>query len=233
MNVTALLFIITTSLVSPNIFTWLPESYDGIPQDDVKILFFDDFTNDKEFWKKSDFKAVKLDIDEGICELKAKGEQQIWQEFIMDKDGFELETVITFGKTKGNEPLNLFLFGSKTQMLTFSIYPSGHYKSTIINSKNKKDYIGYTASKSINQKDNKITIRKVDGMLYFFINEQLIASRPLPKVSGFRYGFSTTKNQLNIKYFIMSDLVRDNRNTDFNMKDGELIDVEEKSRFKM
>lgn len=233
MKSTTLILFFAASIFSTNTFDWYAENYQGIPSDDIKVIFFDDFNDDSRFWKKSDFKKAKILIENGTCELTAKGEEQIWQEFVMDKDGFELETSIRFGKSKSDEPLNLFIGGSRERMLTFSIFPDGTYKATLIDGDSKKDYISKTPSASINLDENKITIRKVDNTLHLFINEQLTASRTIPNLTGYRYGFTTSKNDLIINYFIMSDLVRDNRNADFTMKNGEPIDVEEKGRYKM
>jgi hypothetical protein len=233
MKIAALIILFTASFVSTNVFEWNPEEYHGISDDDVKVIFFDDFTNNKKFWKKSDFKKTKISIESGSCHLSAKEEQQIWQEFVMDKDGFELETSFRSAKPKSKKPLNVFICGSRDKMLTFSIFPDKTYKVSLIEGDSKKDFIKKTPSAFINTTNNKITIRKVDETLYFFINEQLTATHTFPNLSGYRYGFTTSKNDIVIDYFIMSDLVKDKRNADFNMKNGEPIDVEERGRYKM
>jgi hypothetical protein len=233
MKVTTLIILLTASIFSTNTFEWQPKDYHGIPADDVKIIFFDGFSDDSEFWKKSDFKKAKVEIENSQCHFSAKEEEHIWQDFVMDKDGFELETSISFGKTKSSDPLHLFIGGTRDKMLTYSIYPDGYFEASLINGESKEHYLSKTRTTNIKQKNNKITIRKVDDILHFFINEKLMASRPFPNISGYRYGFSTSKNDLIINYFIMSDLVRDKRNADFTMKNGEIIDFEERGRYKM
>lgn len=233
MKVTTLIMLLTASIFSTNTFEWQPEDYHGIPADDVKIIFFDGFNDDSKFWKKSDFKKAKVEIENSQCYFFAKGEEHIWQDFVMDKDGFELETSISFGDKKSTAPLHLFIGGTRDKMLTCSIYTDGYFEANLIDGQSKKVYIPKTRMMNITPSNNKITIRKVDEMLYFFVNEILVTARPFPNISGYRYGFTTSKNDLLINYFIMSDLVRDKRNADFTMKNGEIIDFEERSRYKM
>ena len=217
---------------------WKEDTFDGIANSDKKVVFFDDFSTTNAFWKKSDFEKTITAIENGKCKLSSvKSEQMIWQELVMDKDGFELEIKISSEKNKTGEPLKIILAGSKDDYLTFELKPEGSYTSNVVRGDVVTPLINECKSTAINIDANIVTIRKIDKSIYFFVNGQLLASRVFPPLSGYRFGVATdTKNSVLLEYFLMSDLIKSRRNADFNAKDGEdnsLIDREEKGRYKM
>lgn len=230
----AILFLLTFNSIFAQI-DWNAELYDGVPSSDKKVIFFDDFSNDDAFWKKSDFEKAKTVIKDGHCTFSAsKTEQIIWQELVMDKDGYELEVKLTSAKGKTKEPLTVLLAGSKEERLTFEIKPEGSYSATVTRSTGTTTLIQERPSVHIKQDANKIMIRVIDNLIYFFINENLVATRPLPPLKGYRYGVVVApRNPVIIDYFIMSDLVKSRRNADFTGKDAYIEEKEEKSRHKM
>lgn len=214
---------------------WKPNQYHGIPSVEKKVIFFDDFSNTDESWKKSDFQKTTTDIDDGKCKLSAsKEDQMIWQDLIMDKDGYEFEVKLSSTKNKEKEPLKLVLKGSKTDMLTFNLYPEGNFSITLINRGTKTTIKENRPSVHITKGSNKLLVREIDGTLYFFINENYVTSISTLSINGYRFGIiATPKNPVTINYVIMSDLVKSRRNTDFTGKNGEILDKEERSRYKM
>lgn len=214
---------------------WNVERYEGVPTTAKKVIFFDDFSTDNAFWKKSDHEKIKTEINNGKCTFAAsKTEQTIWQELVMDKDGYELEVKLSSAKNKTKEPLKILLAGSKGEMLTFEIKPEGSYAANITRSGVTTALINEHPSVHIKQDANKVMIRVVDNSIYFFINEHLVATRPLPPLKGYRFGIvATPKNPVIVDYFIMTDLIKSRRNADFTEKDAVIEDKEEKSRHKM
>lgn len=214
---------------------WKPDQYQGIPSTSKKVIFFDDFSATDESWKKSDFQRTDMDIEDGKCDLSAsKGNQYIWQDLIMDKDGYDFEVKLSSTKNKSKEPLKIVLKGSKTEMLILNIFPKGDYsivwsqrgKETAIQEKRSSVYI--------EESSNKVLVREVDGALYLFINEKFVTSMSVPSLEGYRFGvLATPKNPVTIDYVIMSDLIKLKRNIDFGTKGDAMIDKEERSKYKM
>lgn len=214
---------------------WKPNQYHGVPSAEKKVIFFDDFSNEDESWKKSDFQKTTTEIKKGKCHLSAsKDNQTIWQDLIMDKDGYEFEVKLSSTKNKEKEPLRVMLKGSKTDMLTFDIYPEGNFSITLQKRGTETIIKEKRPSVHINKESNKLMVREVGGALYFFINENFVTSISTPSISGYRFGVLVTpKNPVSIDYVIMSDLVKSRRNADYTEKEGKTIHKEERSRYKM
>jgi hypothetical protein len=154
----------------------------------------------------------------------------------MDKDGYEVEVRFKSTKDKTKEPLTLVLAGSKNEFFTFEITPEGTYAANIIKDDTKISLIEENTTVHINKDNfNKITVRAVDKLLYFFINENLIATRPLPPLRGYRFGVLVSpKNPIIIDYFIMSDLIKSHKKADIMEVSPNVIPTrEDKSRRKM
>lgn len=216
---------------------WKNDDYFGIPDANKKVIFFDGFSDAKMQWKKSDFEKATTTLEDNKCTFNAtKEEQVIWQDLIMDKDGYEVEVRFKSEKDKNNEPLTVVLAGSKNEFFTFEITPDGTYASNIVKDNIKTPLVNENTSVHI-VKDafNKITVRAVDKVLYFFINENLIATRPMPTLSGYRFGIlASPKNSIVIDYFIMSDLIKPRRNADIMEAPSNIIPSrEDKSKRKM
>jgi hypothetical protein len=216
---------------------WKSENYIGISDANKKVIFFDDFSETKIQWKKSHFEKTVMDIEKNECILTANKEEQIiWQDLIMDKDGYEVEVRFKSTKDKTKEPLTLVLAGSKNEFFTFEITPEGTYAANIIKDDTKISLIEENTTVHINKDNfNKITVRAVDKLLYFFINENLIATRPLPPLRGYRFGVLVSpKNPIIIDYFIMSDLIKSHKKADIMEVSPNVIPTrEDKSRRKM
>ncbi len=216
---------------------WNLETYDGIPSKNKKIAFFDDFSGTDKSWKKSDFQNTLNSMDKGECLVESKQSEQIfWQDLIMDKGGFELEVRIASQKAKTKEPITIVLAGSKENMLTFEIKPEGTYRADVTKNGAETDFIGEQASTSIKTDYNKITIRQFNNEIYFFINEQLVANRPFPPLTGYRFGILVTpKNPVIVDYFLMNHLLETKGSADFSSEKGgeSTLTKEERSRHKM
>lgn len=236
LHLSTLLFLLPFQILTAQI-DWKNDDYIGIPDVNKKVIFFDDFSDTKIQWKKSDFEKAVMDFEKNECTLTANKEEQIiWQDLIMDKDGYEVEVRFKSAKDKTKEPLTLVLAGSKDEFFTFEITPEGTYAANIVKSNVKTPLLQESTTVHLDKDDfNKITVRAVDKLLYFFINENLIATRPLPPLRGYRFGIlSSPKNPIILDYFIMSDLIKSRRNADIMEISPNIIPTrEEKSKRKM
>lgn len=231
-----LLFLLPLQIL-PNQTDWIVDHYIGIPDANKKVIFFDGFSDTKTQWKKSDFQKTITEVKENECTLTANKESQIiWQDLVMDKDGYEIEVRFKSKKDKIEEPLTLILAGSKNEFIAFEIMPEGSYAANIIKGYVKIPLLNEVSTVHINREDfNKVTIRSINKLLYFFINEHLIATCPLPLLKGYRFGvMATPKNPIIIDYLIMSDLIKPRQNT-YTIKKPPSItpNKEQKSRYKM
>lgn len=233
---TTLLLLLPFQILTAQI-DWKNDDYNGIPDVNKKVMFFDDFSDAKKQWKVSDFEKTTMTIEENKCTLTANKEEQIiWRDLVMDKDGYEVEVRFKSEKDKSKEPLTLMLAGSKNEFFTFEITPDGTYASNIVKDGVKTPLVNENTSVHIIKEGyNKVTVRVVDKILYFFVNENLIATRPLPPLSGYRFGIlASPKNSVVIDYFIMSDLIKPRRNADMMETPPNIIPTrEDKSKHKM
>ncbi|MFK7946691.1 MAG: hypothetical protein AB8G11_03800 [Saprospiraceae bacterium] len=214
---------------------WKPNQYHGVPSAEKKVIFFDDFSNENESWKKSDFEKTTTIIEDGECKLSASREEQIiWQDLVMDKDGYDFEVNLSSTKGKEKEPLKIMLKGSKTEMITFDLYPEGNFSINLLKNGATTTIKNKRPSVHIKNDVNKVLVREVNSVLYFFINENFVTSISTPSINGYRFGIIVApKNPITINYVIMSDLVKSRRNADYTEKNGEILDKEERSRYKM
>jgi hypothetical protein len=216
---------------------WENTHYSGIPDVNKKVIFFDDFSDTEIQWKKSNFEKTTVNIKNNKCNLTANKEDQIiWQDLIMDKDGYEVEVRFKSEKNKKGEPLTLVLAGSKNEFFTFEIRPEGNYAANIVKGDIKISLLEKNTTVHIKKDNfNKIMVRAVDQLLYFFINENLVATHPLPSLNGYRFGVLVSpKNPVIVDYFIMCDLIKSGRKADIMDISPNIIPTrEDKSRYKM
>jgi hypothetical protein len=236
LHLSALLFLLPFQIITAQI-DWRNDDYIGISDANKKVIFFDDFSDTKIQWKKSDFEKTITNIEKNECLLTASKEKQIiWQDLVMDKDGYEVEVRFKSAKDKTKELLTLVLAGSKNEFFTFEITPEGTYAANIVRDNVKVPLLQENTTVYLDKDDfNKITVRAVDKLLYFFINENLIATRPLPPLKGYRFGILVSpKNPIIVDYFIMSDLIKSRRNADIvEISPNKIPSKEDNSRRKM
>jgi hypothetical protein len=131
---------------------------------------------------------------------------------------FEIETSLKFVSGEDNNGIGIYWGGndySKNYYYRFAISGNGFY---IISKYDGawSQYKEWTESSLVNKTDyNKLTIRKVSGNLYFFLNENLIHSMPHPRFFGTNIGFQSNQNSmmyidyLHVSYIEKQQLVTD------------------------
>ncbi len=160
----------------------------------------DDFTKFSNYWL--------LGIEENSWSENIEGGHLIFQSLtdkakedllpvIIDQNrNFEIETSIRFvvGKMDKGYGLQWGKAINPMKQFDFLLTGAGHftidkYTGEFI------DYIPFTLSDKVNRYTyNKLTIRKVSDMYYFFINEKLIHSMPFEPFFGNLVGFQVAEN---------------------------------------
>ena len=173
-----------------------PQVYEGIKQLQKKTLFFDDFSKNDNFWAPLPKQGNSIKFENGQLYLISESDKisETVDVDINENENFEIETEIKFIKGNQGRAFGLQWGRSKTGDRYFSFIINAKQQFAI--SKFSGAYILYTRSAHsdlIKPNDyNKLTIRKFDNMLYFFINETLVYSMEYKLFYGKAVGFQTS-----------------------------------------
>jgi hypothetical protein len=211
-------YILATTLILMGITTAFgqpiePKQY-SVPDENKEDIFFDDFLTNQNNWI--------LVIDERSFRKLEDGYLNCWSYFTNDpkywKSAFSLKTIdidesknfeievslkcSQFGVSpipliwgRNTESLNTFYFGF-TSRGEFQIMRFENNKFTDFKKSGKSDFI------NINDY-NKLTVRKFDNKLYFFINEHVVCQIPYEALPGHEFGFQAPSNSI-----INADFIR-------------------------
>jgi hypothetical protein len=193
--------ILITFLVSLTFAVYSQSSYTDIPQSKKTIAFADEFSTNQNNWiisKTPEYRG------------KIKGGYYYWQSFVgggapiktligisidQEKD-YEIETYYKWAKGETNSG-NFFWWGSQDatnrQCFGFSKDPLT-YRIFRQYLGDRTEWVSWTESYYINPADfNKLTIRKVDDKIYFFINEKHVHTQDYEAFIGNNFGFSVSE----------------------------------------
>jgi len=213
-TLTSLLFLIVFSVT--DIFVqaqtnWQPQKYHGVNQTSKSSLFTDYFDDNSHKWNLQSNSSIVVQMDDGFLEMKS-GTKKISSTAkieLNENENFEIETSLRF--SSGNKKRAFGLQWGKSikgdRYFSFVINTSGQFAI----SKYSGAYISYkqeAESSLIKANDfNKLTIRKVDNMMYFFLNETLVYSREYKLAYGKFIGFqSAGGNTIQADYLTIKKL---------------------------
>jgi len=206
--------LIAALLISVKMFCQIDYSvYSNVKAENKKLLFIDNFDNNKNEW----YLGIKEDvwresIDSGYfyfeaLEDKAK-EDYIKVPFDSNKD-FEIELSMKFNggdRTKANG----FQWGKSVNTnYQYDFLFSGNGQYTIDKFTGKfQDYVPFTESPLVKKDDfNKLTIRKTDGMYYFFLNESLVHKTAFEPFFGDYIGIQVAElSQVLVDYIKINEI---------------------------
>ena len=185
--------------------SWQPQTYNGVSKSYKSILFSEKFDNNLNQWNLKSNKGNELKIEGGFLELQSEDEKITTSAEIEinENENFEIDTKLGF--LSGNQSRAYGLHWGKSdegdRYFSFVINAKGQYAI----SKFSGAHISYkqeSAPQIVKLKDfNRLIIRKVDNMVYFFINEELVYSMEYKLSYGNLIGFqSGGGNAIQIDY---------------------------------
>ncbi len=150
---------------------------------DEPVMFSmkEEFDNNDNKWLTRDDESVTLSVKDGNYVLQNKTEDKgffTWSNFkVSENKPFTIETTI---KHQNSE--SVFAYGliwgisDVANLYTFNISNNGYYRVGRIKDNVWHGYFDWTESKHIykNGKSNKLTIKKVDNKLKFYINDNFV-----------------------------------------------------------
>jgi hypothetical protein len=165
-----------------------------------QFVLQDDFSKFNNYWLLGvEENSWSESIEDGrlvFQSLTDKAKEDLIPVIIDQKRNFEIETSIRFveGKMDKGYGLQWGKAINPFKQFDFLLTGSGHF--TIDKYTGEfRDYIPFTISDKVNRYAfNKLTVRKVADMYYFFLNEKLVHSMPFEPFFGNLIGFQVAEN---------------------------------------
>jgi len=174
---------------------WQPQKYNGVNPSSKSALFTDHFDDNSHKWELQSDKGIQVKLDDGflILESESKKVSSNAKIKLNENENFEIETTLKFLSGNPKRAFGLQWGKSKSGDRYFSFVINANRQFAI--SKYSGAYISYkqeAESSLVKTNDfNKLTIRKVDNMIYFFLNEALVYSREYKLAYGNFIGFQS------------------------------------------
>jgi len=165
-----------------------------------QFVFQDDFSKFSNYWLLGiEENSWSENIEGGhlvFQSLTDKPKEDLLPVMIDQKRNFEIETSIRFVEGKMDKGYGLQWGKSINPLKQFDFLLTGAGHFTIDKYTGEfKDYVPFTISDKVNRYAfNKLTIRKVADMYYFFLNEKLVHSMPFEPFFGNLVGFQVAEN---------------------------------------
>jgi len=166
----------------------------------AQFIFQDDFSKFSNYWLLGiEENSWSENIEGGhlvFQSLTNKPKEDLLPVIIDQKRSFEIETSIRFVEGKMDKGYGLQWGKAINPMKQFDFLLTGAGHFTIDKYTGEfKDYVPFTISDKVNRYAfNKLTIRKVADMYYFFLNEKLVYSMPFEPFFGNMIGFQVAEN---------------------------------------
>lgn len=177
---------------------WNPQQYFGIADSNKKALFVDNFSGQEDNWRfQSAHMVMRVDREAGelYCE-SLRNKPMVKQRVVAINDSLDYEISIRMRciLDDSNNPLGLTFGRDASSNSDFNFYfrPDGTYSiQRIENNENSKLYVSAKPFEHLNKTTyNALTVRKVDGIWYFFINRILVHQMPAEPFFGNGVGFT-------------------------------------------
>jgi hypothetical protein len=182
--------------------------YSDYKHEDKTDYFFDSFNDNSNNWE-TNIKYGSSSVNSGYYYLRSKSiyAANSYQSIDFDTNSdFEIET--SFRKTSGKSTtLQSLIWGcSSSQKNYFGFTGGGNFRISWYDGTKYHAYKDWTTSSSINTESyNRLTIRKVKSLMYFFINKKRVYTMPFKSFFGDRIGFQVPREtNLTIKYLRIS-----------------------------
>lgn len=214
MNSTNLSCLAIAMLLSCSLFAQNVWEYDAIPNGVKTIVFEDGFDNNKHNWDLKSNLTATQSITDGTFQFGAlspqHGEVAVRNIYLLQQKNYEIETKVRLEKGD-SEDGNGLVWGSAInyEKFTFGIRRDGY--SINQNATSVCERIPWMPSELVNIGEyNLLTVRKVNGMCYFFLNRHLVHSMPFNYFLVNNIGFMVAANSLVIADYLKVAYLPDN-----------------------
>lgn len=174
--------------------------YDAIPNDTKTIVFQDSFDDNRQNWDLKSVLSANQSIEGGNFRFETlspqHGDVAVRNIYLLQQKNYEIETKVRLEKGD-SEDGNGLVWGSAInyEKFTFGIRRDGY--SINQNATSVCERIPWMPSELVNIGDyNLLTVRKVNGMCYFFLNQHLVHSMPFNYFLVNNIGFMAAPNSI-------------------------------------
>ena len=165
-----------------------------------QFVLQDDFSKFNNYWLLGiEENSWSESIEDGhlvFQSLTDKAKEDLLPVIIDQKRNFEIETSIRFVEGEMDKGYGLQWGKAINPLKQFDFLLTGAGHFTIDKYTGEfRDYVPFTISDKVNRYAfNKLTVRKVADMYYFFLNEKLVHSMPFEPFFGNLLGFQVAEN---------------------------------------
>ncbi len=176
-----------------------PDNYSAYGSDKRAVLFNEDFTDNKNNWYLGIRENVWFqNLQDGTLFFQSFEDvpkEDFMEVFIDQNKDFEIELKIRLDKGIQNKFNGMQWGKSASDGKQFDFFFNGQGQYTIDKFTGTfTDFVPVTATKLINNYTyNTLTVRKVGGKYYFFLNNQLVHSMPFEPFFGNGIGFQVAE----------------------------------------
>lgn len=194
---TVIFFTAATAFAQENI---KPSEYIYSSKLKSQTVLTDDFSKFSNYWLLGiEENSWSESIEEGnlvFQSLADKAKEDVLPVIIDQNRSFEIETSIRFVEGKMDKGYGLQWGKAINPVKQFDFLLTGYGHFTIDKyTGDFKDFVPFTVSDNVNRYTyNKLTVRKVQDMYYFFLNEKLVHSMPFEPFFGNLLGFQVAEN---------------------------------------
>ena len=189
-------------LVTQGSAAWNARDYHGIPEKDKHTLFLDEFEDNRHDWSQgtAGHRVGRVVVDHFYWQTLTDQAGLTWRTVGLDQTSdFEIEAVIKSVSGKGTGG-NYLLWGMSTEAdyeFGFSSDGESYRIAKDVHGGKEGDvtYVAWTDDDALVRDQgtyNTLTVRKVAGRYYFFLNERLVHTMPFVSFAGHRVGFQTS-----------------------------------------
>lgn len=175
---------------------WAPTRYYGIPKAEKRIEFYDEFVDNRYNWNLSN-PQLQTSIDDDLyCASHSKRPLGVFQLVPINQSGnYEIELRMRFVRGNSRSATGL-AFGGDNRGNAFHFVFMPEEKQFKIFKQDKSRDAGesiqdWQSNPNIQYyPNNTLTVRKIGGSWYFFINQEFVGQKPARELYGNDFGFT-------------------------------------------
>jgi hypothetical protein len=179
-----------------------PARYDGWPDGCRLFLIDEDFSDNSADWLEDNDSRRRYDVTQGVYRMLSK-ENTNWYyarnyPSLEGVEDFEIEVELRFidGDPEATSSITWGGEGILDNLWRFGVARGGYMKiSRIVDNSTVSELVPYSPISVVNMNSpNVLTIRRVSGTHYFFINQSLVAELDNISLVGTEIGFNVASN---------------------------------------
>lgn len=171
--------------------------YNVIKKHNKQYIFIDYFDDNNQAWKLIEDQENTVGIDNGVLTISGNSEKDIayWKESSIDNTlDFEIEVKLKISSNNPNDICGLLWSGNGENNAYLLAFNTNHNILVYNTALNYIYFYRYSQPTFNTTGFNKFTIRKLNGLYYFYLNEEFLYYTDVHEELGNIMGFFVGKN---------------------------------------